>query len=52
VKFTVGARPAEVRTVSRAQVPQNGGPPSVLLTLGALVVGLGTALVALSRTRR
>jgi CshA-type fibril repeat protein len=61
VKFTVGARPTDVGTDSAdsadsadstANVPRSGGPPSVLLTLGALVVGLGTALVALSRTRR
>ncbi|TDW19693.1 Ig-like domain-containing protein [Kribbella kalugense] len=53
VKFTVGAEPAdEIRPLNRADLPPTGGPPPVVLTLGALLAALGATLVVLSRTRR
>jgi hypothetical protein len=53
VKFTIGARPAaDLRSVNLAQIPATGGPPPVLLTLGALLTALGATLAAISRRSR
>ncbi|MFI6677601.1 Ig-like domain-containing protein [Kribbella sp. NPDC050470] len=53
VKFTVGAPAAAgVRSVNRAVIPATGGPPPMLLTLGALLTALGTTLAVLSRRSR
>ncbi|MGW6279355.1 Ig-like domain-containing protein [Kribbella sp. NPDC055071] len=53
VKVIVGAQPEEdLRAVNRAELPATGGPPGILLVLGALLTALGATLAALSRTRR
>ncbi|MEI8412540.1 MULTISPECIES: Ig-like domain-containing protein [unclassified Kribbella] len=53
VKFTIGAPPAaDLRSVNRAEIPATGGPPPVLLTLGALLTALGATLAAISRRSR
>jgi CshA-type fibril repeat protein len=53
VRFTIGAQPsAEPRSVNRAQLPPTGGPPPILLTLGALLTALGATLAAISRRSR
>ena len=53
VRLTVAAEPAQdLRTVNRAELPPTGGPPPIILTLGALLAALGMTLVLLSRTRR
>ena len=52
VRFTIGAQPAaDLRSVNRAQIPATGGPPPMLLTLGALLTALGATLAAISRRR-
>jgi hypothetical protein len=53
VKFTIGAQPAaDLRSVNRAQIPETGGPPPVILTLGALLTALGATLALISRRSR
>jgi CshA-type fibril repeat protein len=53
VKITVGAQPTEdIRTANQAELPPTGGPPAIVLTLGALLAALGATLLALARTRR
>jgi len=53
VKVTVGAQPVEdLRSVNRAEPPPTGGPPAILIILGALLAALGATLAALARTRR
>jgi CshA-type fibril repeat protein len=53
VKITVGAQPTEeIRTANHAELPPTGGPPAIVLTLGALLAALGATLLALARTRR
>jgi CshA-type fibril repeat protein len=51
VRFRVGAQPsAEIQPPE--SIPATGGPPAVVLTLGALLTALGATLAAISRRSR
>ncbi|WP_460660094.1 Ig-like domain-containing protein [Kribbella swartbergensis] len=53
VRFTIGAQPStQPRSVNRVQIAATGGPPPILLTLGALLTALGATLAAISRRSR
>ncbi|MFC9694551.1 Ig-like domain-containing protein [Kribbella sp. NPDC056951] len=53
IRFTIAATPApDPRLLNRGDLPETGGPPPVLLTLGSLLTALGATLLALVRSRR
>ncbi|MFK4090887.1 Ig-like domain-containing protein [Kribbella sp. NPDC020789] len=53
VRITIAAaEPRATRPLGNTQLPETGGPPPILLTLGSLLTALGATLVALARSRR
>ncbi len=52
VRFTIAATPTPDRPLARTHLPETGGPPVILLTLGSLLTALGATLAALARSRR
>jgi CshA-type fibril repeat protein len=52
VKVTIGAQPAKPASVDRTELPDTGGPSTLLLTLAGLLVALGITLLGLARRGR
>ncbi|MFF1821873.1 Ig-like domain-containing protein [Kribbella sp. NPDC058245] len=53
VRFTIAAATTPTaRPADTTQLPETGGPPPIVLTLGSLLTALGATLVALARSRR
>jgi CshA-type fibril repeat protein len=53
VKVMVGGQPPAIRTpAGGAALPDTGGPPVMLLTLGGLLAALGLALLSIARRNR